>query len=184
GIPGEDPMFSPLGDVEDVAVAAAQTARRRWGWGLLVIIVGIAALAFAAIRYRIFRPLEDGGDNGEARTVRGWSWWASTPARRAYYSLVRWSRWLGISPGRTATPAEQAEALGSALPSVGPAAQAVAGAYAVERYAERPVEGGREEQDWGRQRLRLARAWLASRGFPLMGPKPIAGLRQRPITRR
>ncbi|HET7011066.1 MAG TPA: transglutaminase domain-containing protein, partial [Anaerolineales bacterium] len=91
GIPGEDPMFSPSGDVEDVAVAEAQTARRRWEWGLLVMIVGIAAVAFGVIRYRIFRPLEEVGDEGETRTVRGWSWWASTPARRAYYSLVQWS---------------------------------------------------------------------------------------------
>jgi transglutaminase-like putative cysteine protease len=181
GIPGEDPLFSPAGDVEDVTLGPAGTAARRWGWGVAALAVVLAATAFSIFRHRLVGRAENGeGLPDDTLGVHGWGWWASAPSRRAYRSLVRWAHWLGLSPGPAATPAEQAEALASGLPAVGQAAVAVAEAYSLERYGLGPVDGKAEEEEWNRARPSLVRAWLVRRGVPFL-----SGLvRRRPIPER
>jgi hypothetical protein len=77
--------------------------------------------------------------------------------------MVRWGHALGVSPGRSATPYELAEAIGSRLPEVKSQACLVAEAYAGERYGDRPADGRSVGEAWARLRWPFARAWIAHR---------------------
>jgi hypothetical protein len=166
-----------LGDVEDITVADARDPIRRMGWYFVLLAVLLGAGAFAVIRGRVLAEVAESEAEG-IPAPRPWSWWAATPARRAYLSLLRWGRWLAVSPGRTATPAEHAAALGAHLPAVRVDALAVAEAYAGERYGSRSVDAQALERAWIRHRLRLVQAWLARRGLPFLTSRIRPGVKK------
>jgi transglutaminase-like putative cysteine protease len=140
---------------QDGALAAGGA----WPW-IVALAVGLAGALFL-IRYRSLGMLESevGGAVGRLHSLR---WWAATPARRTYGSMVRWGRWLGISLGPAGTPLEQAEALARLLPESGAAARTIAEAYASERYGSHAVDPGVVRQAWLGLRWQLARASLRS----------------------
>ena len=167
---GENLPFDPLADIEDVTIGGAEAASRRWGLGLLALVGILVAAMVSVVRHRVLAPLPGGEEGpGDVLSLSSWAWWASTRARRTYRSLVRWGSWLGISPGRAATPSEHAAAMAVFLPDVGPAAEAVAGAYSLERYGSGSVDGRAEEKAWNRQFPKLIRAWIQRRGLPFLG---------------
>lgn len=160
----------PLGlgsGVENVEPGLDGTFAARGGWPwLLGLAVGLAAAVFL-IRNRSLGMAEAqaAGSPGRLHSLR---WWTATPARRTYWSMIRWGRWLGVSPGPTGTPLEQAEALARLLPETGAAARTIAEAYALERYGSRTTNPTVVRQAWQGLRWQLARSWLsrlAARSF-------------------
>jgi len=130
-----------------------------WPWILALALGGAGALFL--IRYRSVGMFESeaAGKVGRLHSLR---WWAATPARRTYGSMIRWGRWLGISLGPAGTPLEQAEALARLLPESGAAARTIAEAYASERYGSQAVDPAGVRHAWLGLRWQLARAWLRS----------------------
>lgn len=172
GTPGPGGSVGPGSDIENVTLGpAGALSRRRWWW-----VVGFAGLAVFILwlRSRWVAPAED-DDSLEHAERRGLAWWAGSPARRAYRSMILWTRGLGVSPGPSATPFEQAQALGRLLPESMTAARDVAEAYALERYGLRSADPRTVHEAWGRLRWRLPRAWLARRAVPRL----FGGLRRR-----
>jgi hypothetical protein len=150
-------------DIEDITLGpeATRPGRSGWWWVLGVLLAGGAAVV--VFRSRSLSSPEDEGEVLIRGTIRRMRWWMATPARRTYRSMVRWGHALGVSPGRSATPYEQAEAIGSRLPEVKSQVRLVAEAYAGERYGDRPADGRSVGEAWGRLRWPFARAWVAHR---------------------
>ena len=94
-----------------------------------------------------------------------------SPVERAYAKMSRLGGLAGLGRGIHQTPAEYANALGKAMPSIEEPARQIASAYATGRYGrEGPTdEAGRDsEQAWLRIRARLA-ARALGRLNPLAG---------------
>jgi len=152
-VPGSGPGDAPSG--QDVTLAG----RGVWPW-ILALALGLAGALFL-IRSRSLGLYESEAD-GTVGRLQSLRWWSATPARRAYGSMIRWGRWLGISLGPSGTPLEQAEALARLLPESGAAAHTIAEAYASERYGSHAVDPIIVRQAWLGLRWQLARASLRS----------------------
>ena len=166
--PGSDLTPGFGSDIQDVNLGpgGALAARRGWWW---VLGAGLAAAAAVfALRSRSLSSPEDGEDGGVTEGLRRVRWWWATPARRTYRSMIRWTHALGVSPGRTATPHEQADALGALVPEIGEDARAVAEAYAEERYGSQAADDRRVHAAWARLRWPIARTWLTRRAVPAL----------------
>jgi transglutaminase-like putative cysteine protease len=152
-VPGSGPGSVPSGQ------DGTPAGRGAWPW-ILALALGFGGI-LVLIRYRSLGILESetAGTVGRLQSLR---WWAATPARRTYGSMIRWGRWLGVSLGPSGTPLEQAEALARLLPESGAAARTIAEAYASERYGSHAVDPSVVRQAWLALRRELARASLRS----------------------